>query len=209
MTPSATYETRRSELLEAEAALRDQRERVAELRRALPEGPLVDDYTLRAVPGGEDVQLSSLFGDHDSLVVYHFMFGADWDAGCPMCSMWLDGLDGVAHHIGESAGFAVIAKASPSTLAAWAERRGWRRLRLYSSGETSFGHDLGVENEAGEPDAAVSVFRRRPDGTIELTYTGKADWGELGWRGIDLLSPVWQVLDLLPGGRGDWMPHNV
>jgi predicted dithiol-disulfide oxidoreductase (DUF899 family) len=210
----------REQLLVAERELRDQRERVAELRRALPPGPVIEvEYRLREgdsdltvdSPGTDrDTRLAELFAPgQDQLVIYHMMFAPDWDQGCRMCSMWLDGLDGVAHHIGETASFAVVAKAELARLRAWARHRGWSRLRLLSSHGTTFNRDFGVEDTAGEQLAGVSVLTRDPaDGTIRRCYAGSPYHGHGEYRGIDLLCPVWHVLDLLPSGRGDWMPSD-
>jgi predicted dithiol-disulfide oxidoreductase (DUF899 family) len=66
------------------------------------------------VPDGADVSLSDLFGERDTLLVYHFMYGTNWDEGCPSCSMWLDGLNGVAAHIRQNMAFAVVARAEPA-----------------------------------------------------------------------------------------------
>lgn len=217
---SAAYRTHRERLLEAEKELRDQRERVAQLRRELPPGPVIDqDYTFRE--GSPDLTvnapssyrytlLSELFAPgKNELFVYHLMFDPSWPEACRMCSMWLDGLDGVADHIRETANFAVIAKAELPQLRAWALHRGWHKLRLLSSYGTSFNRDLHAEDANGEQDSVVSVFTRSPvDDTIRLFYMGSPHFGPGEYRGIDLLCPTWHVLDLLPGGRDSWMPSE-
>jgi predicted dithiol-disulfide oxidoreductase (DUF899 family) len=220
ITAGEDYRTHRERLLAAELKLRDQREEVAELRRALPPGPVIDvDYVLgEGDPDLEvddprtyrDTRLAELFAPgRDQLFIYHMMFAPEWDQGCRMCSMWLDGLNGVAHHIGEHAGFAVVAKAELPKLRAWARHRGWARLRLLSSHGTTFNRDFAVEAADGEQLADVSVFTRDPAaGTIRLSYAGSPYFGHGEYRGIDLLCPVWHVLDLLPSGRGDWMPSE-
>jgi predicted dithiol-disulfide oxidoreductase (DUF899 family) len=137
-----------------------------------------------------------------SLVGYHLVFEADWDAACPSCSMWVDGVHGVAHHLTRRVDFAVIAMAPLVRVRAWARRRGRDGLRILSSDGTGFSADCGVVTSAGDPWPALSVFARR-DGGIRHTYlTPFVD------HGIDLLTPVWHVLDLVPEGRGDWEPDN-
>ena len=217
---SDTYRTERRRVLEAERALRNQREEVARLRQALPPGPaLSTGYVFReAQPElGATVRLADLFAAESSnLFVYHMMFGPDWDEGCPLCSMWLDGLNGAAPHITQRTAFAVIAKAAPEKIRAWAQRRGWGNLRMLSSRESTFNADLGLEGATeDEQNPGASVFTRDQDGTIRLFYTGQADLGEEDRRpytgdprGMDLLSPVWHVFDLLPTGRGGWYPTN-
>jgi len=137
------YRRIRDELLAAEVALKDERERVAELRRRLPEGtPVETDYVFREGPADlarnaeadfVDTRLSELFGDKSRLVVQHMMFGPAWEKGCPMCSMWADGFDGAAPHVGDKVAFAVVARAPIGRLREWGRQRGWRHLRLLAA----------------------------------------------------------------------------
>lgn len=213
---SEGYVSARQALDQAQLALRDQLEEVARLRRELPAGPAMADYEFaegpRDLEADEPVRrttLEDLFGEHDTLVVYHMMFHPDDDEACPMCSLWVDGLHGVSHHLGRRAAFAVIAKAPLPKLRRWARRRGWDGLRLLSSHETSFNVDMDVEGPKGGQWPAVSVFVREGDG-VRHSFTqsaGLLDSDDRG-RGMDLLSPVWNVFDLLPDGRGDWLPEN-
>ncbi|WP_020666138.1 DUF899 family protein [Amycolatopsis nigrescens] len=212
---SEEYRTARRALVEAEAAVRDQLEAVAAQRRALPPGPVLPDYRFTEGPAdlaadepAGPVSLAGLFGDHDELVVYHLMFHPDDDAACPMCSMWVDGLHGVSHHLTRRAALAVVAKAPIGKLRAWGRHRGWQGLRLVSAYDTSFTTDLGVEGPRGGQFPAVSVFTRRGD-QVRHSYTQSADFPDRAQRGIDLLSPVWNVWDLLPSGRGEWLPDNT
>ena len=216
---SQTYRQARDRLLEAEMALRDQRERVAQLRRDLPPGPAPRDYLFREGPadlerndpaGFRDTLLSELFAPgKDSLIVYHFMFGPDWEQGCPMCSLWIDGYNAVAPHVTQRANFALSARAELSKVRAYARGRGWKNLRLLSSAGNTLTADFGME--AGKDQLpGVSVFHKEPDGTIRHFWTGGAIMAEVQYRGLDLLSPVWNLYDLLPEGRGEWMPkHRV
>ncbi len=207
---SDDYTAARAELLEAEIALRDQRERVAELRRALPEGtPIREDYVFRDA-NGADVRLSEIFEreGHDTLVVYHFMFGRAQSQPCPMCGMWIDGYNAVAKHLRQNVGLAVVARAAPEELAAHAKERGWEQLAFYSSKDSTFNPDFGVEDDDGAQFPAISTFVREADGTLRHTYTGSAILPDGKGRGLDLLSPVWSTLDLIPAGRGDWFPKR-
>jgi len=212
---SENYRDARLALLDAEVALRDQIEAVAAQRRALPPGPAMPDYELSEGPidlttdaPSTTVGLADLFGDHDELIVYHLMFHPDDDAACPMCSMWVDGLHGVSHHIARRAGLAIIAKAPIHKLRAWGRHRGWHGLRLVSAYGTSFTTDLGTEGSRGGQSPAVSVFARHQE-QVRHVYTQHADFPDGRGRGIDLLSPVWHLWDLLPSGRGDWYPDNA
>ncbi|GGP72678.1 hypothetical protein GCM10010214_54680 [Streptomyces abikoensis] len=213
---SAEYLAAREELRLAEIELMRQRETVAARRRALPRGTPVDDYVFAEGPADLDagdapvreVALSGLFTAPDRpLIVYHFMYGKRQTEPCPMCTMWIDGYNGVAHHIARNADFVIAAAADPPTLREHARRRGWSRLRLLSCGDSRFKYDLGSEDEAGEQDSTLSVFTRDADGTVRHTYSAHPRLAEdIQERGIDLLSPVWHLLDLTPGGRGDWYP---
>jgi predicted dithiol-disulfide oxidoreductase (DUF899 family) len=211
---SAAYLTARNELRLAEIELMRQRERVAALRRGLPEGAALDDYLFQEGPADLDagdepvrnVRLSELFSESDrSLVVYHLMYGKRQTSPCPMCTMWIDGFNGVAQHITQNVDFAIVAAASLPALRDHARHRGWRNLRLISAGDSSFKYDLGSEDEAGNQGSTISVFTRDGDGTVRHFYsTHPAMADDIDQRGIDLLSPVWHVLDLTPQGRGDW-----
>lgn len=210
-TEDDAYRRVRDELTHAEIELRDQRERVAELRRTLPFGTEeVDDYVFhRLDPSSNrptEVRLSALFEAPDKpLVFYQFMYGGAQKEPCPMCTLWAEGLNGVAHYIRERANFAVVARASVEDLADWAQTRGWNDILLLSSGRSPMKRDFGFENAAGEQMPGVSVFVMTADGPRHF-YSASAVVDENEFRGIDLLSPVWHVFDLLPQGRGDWMP---
>jgi predicted dithiol-disulfide oxidoreductase (DUF899 family) len=208
----AEYLARREELRHAEIELMRQRERVAELRRQLPKGATIQDYEFLEGPAslndGDEpvrtVRLSELFGAPDrALVIYHLMFGKKQVKACPMCTAWIDGYNGVAHHLAQNIDFAVVAAADPSTLRAFARDRGWNRLRLLSAGENTFKYDLGSENREGSQDSMISVFTRESDGTLRHFYSGHP-WlaDDIKERGIDELTPIWNILDLTPQGRG-------
>jgi predicted dithiol-disulfide oxidoreductase (DUF899 family) len=121
--------------------------------------------------------------------------------------MWLDGLDGGAPHVAENLDLVVIAAADVGPLHEHADKRGWRNLRLLSAGQSTFKFDMGSEDEAGNQQSAISVFERDAEGTIRHTYTTYPQWSDTDHqRGLDLLSPVWHMLDLTPQGRGEWYP---
>jgi predicted dithiol-disulfide oxidoreductase (DUF899 family) len=112
-----------------------------------------------------------------------------------------------APHLTQNADFAVVAAAEPADLSAHAAVRGWSNLRLLSAGDTTFKYDLGSEEADGTQTEWVSVFTRGSDGTVRHIYSRGAQLaGDRRERGIDLLSPVWHLLDLTPRGRGGWYP---
>jgi predicted dithiol-disulfide oxidoreductase (DUF899 family) len=211
---SPEYLAKREELRLAEIDLVRQRERVAELRRHLPPGPVVEDYRFIEGPVDLDsgdtptrtIRLSELFtAAGRPLVIYHLMYGKRQIKPCPICTAWIDGFNGVAHHIAQNVDFAIVAAADPAALRAHARARGWNRLRLLSAGDTTFKNDLGSEGREGHQDSTISVLTRNGDGAVHHFYSAHP-WmsPEINGRGIDLLSPIWHVLDLTPQGRGDW-----
>lgn len=211
---SKTYRDLREKLREAEIALRDQREKVAELRRRLPRDTGIPDYELvdsgNLSPRNADqhVHLSDLFEDPSKpLVVYQFMYGGAQSEPCPMCSMWIDGFNGVARHLGPRMSFAVIAEAAPDQLRDWASKRGWDAVPLLSSGGSSFKRDLHFEDGEKVQHPGLSVFLRDPEQGIRHFYSVSAYPDANEYRGVDLYTPVWHLLDLTPEGRGDWMPE--
>jgi len=209
---SPEYLAKREEVRLAEIELRKQRERVAELRRALPKGASIKDYEFLEGPASLDegdepvnkVRLSELFTAPDrSLIIYHFMFGKKQTTACPMCTAWIDGYNGVAHHIAQNVELAIVAAADPPTLRAYARERGWNRLRLLSAGDSTFKYDLGSEDREGDQDSTISVFSRDSDGTLRHFYSGHPWLAPGMWeRGIDELTPIWNLMDLTPQGRG-------
>src|SRR5919198_122130 len=117
---SADYVARRDELRLAEIELMRQRERVAAMRRRLPPGAIIQDYVFQEGPSNLDagdaliqtVRLSELFsGPNRSLIIYHFMYGKRQASPCPMCTMWIDGYNGVSLHLAQNVDFAIAAAA--------------------------------------------------------------------------------------------------
>jgi predicted dithiol-disulfide oxidoreductase (DUF899 family) len=211
---SHEYLAKREELRLAEIELMRQRERVADLRRHLPQGAPVQDYEFEEGPrdlnAGDapvrTVHLKDLFTKPDrSLVIYHFMFGKRQAKACPMCTAWLDAANGVAHHLAQNLDFAVVAASDIPTLRTFARTRGWDKLRLLSAGTSTFKYDFGSEDREGRQDSTVSVFTRDADGAVRHFYTSHP-WlaPDVRERGIDLLVPIWHFMDLTLQGRGNW-----
>jgi predicted dithiol-disulfide oxidoreductase (DUF899 family) len=223
---SGEYRAARERLLEAEAGLRRATEGVAAQRRALPLGGAVpEDYVFEeAAAGGGEVRFSQLLApDQDTLVLYSFMFprySGDTRPGpaegetarlplaempCPSCTSILDSLDGAAPHLGSRLGLAVVAKSDPVRIRAFAGERGWRRLRLLSSRHNSYNRDYHAEGPDGEQSPVLNVFTRDGDGfahrwATELMFAPREEGEEP--RHVDSIWPIWNVLDMTPGGRG-------
>ncbi len=206
---SPEYRVARTALLAEEIALRRHLERVAAQRRALPPGPAVTgDYAFQGEHG--PARLADLFGTHDTLVVYTYMFGPQRERPCPMCTSLLSAWDGEAPDIRQRTGLAVIARSPIAKLAAFKAERGWQHLPLYSDEDQAFSRDYGAIAPDGSDIPQLLVFTRR-DGTPRLFWAGEmgpdsADPGQ-DPRGAPDLMPLWTILDSTPEGRGtDWYP---
>src|SRR5262249_20200455 len=140
-----------------------------------------------------------------SALIYHLMFGKLQTRPCPMCTAWLDGVNGVAHHLAQNLDFAVVAAADLPNLRAHARARGWGKLHLLSAAECAFTWDFGSEDREGNQDSTISVFTHDVGGTLRHFYSAHP-WiaPDIRERGIDELSPIWNFMDLTPQGRGDW-----
>jgi predicted dithiol-disulfide oxidoreductase (DUF899 family) len=207
---SAEYRVARKELLAAEIELRRHIEQVAEQRRALPLGGEVkEDYLFTGEQG--PVHLSEMFGKHQTLVIYNYMFGPQRKRPCPMCTSLLGAWDGEAVDIDQRIGFAIVAKSPIERLIAFKKERGWRHLKLYSSAGNTYNRDYHAENPESDDDPALNVFVRR-NGKIHHSWGGEmtgatADPGQ-DPRGAPDLMPIWTILDMTPEGRGtDWYPQ--
>lgn len=205
----ARYRSARDKLLKAEIVLRKKVEEVAVLRRKLPRGGEVpEDYVFESEQGA--VRLSQLFRSGNTLVAYSFMYGPKMPQACPMCSSMLDGLNGNAQHIAQRTNLVVIAKSPLGRILEHARARGWSNLRLLSSEKNSYNRDYGGETADGEQMPMLNVFRRQ-DGHVRHFYGtellhAKTERGQ-DPRHIDMIWPLWNLLDLTPGGRGsDWYP---
>jgi predicted dithiol-disulfide oxidoreductase (DUF899 family) len=216
----------RRALLAEEKALTQAREQLAAKRRNLPWVRLDQDYRFEGANGA--VSMADLFAGRSQLIVYHFMFGPDWQEGCKSCSFWSDHFDGMAPHLAaRDAAFAAVSRAPYAALAPFRRRMGWR-FPWYSSAGSSFNFDFAVSFTkdqiaagerrynfgtiafgASEEAPGLSVFARDGTGAIFHTYSTFA-------RGLDWLNGTYQHLDLLPKGRGEaglpwpmaWVRHH-
>jgi predicted dithiol-disulfide oxidoreductase (DUF899 family) len=199
------YRRSRDRLRAAEIELRDKIDAVAAMRRELPPGPVVPDYTF--IENGSPVRLSALFAaGKPYLILYHLMYWAADDSFCPSCSMWIDGFNAVAPHVTQEVNFVIASRAPFHRLREWAAHREWHRLRLLSDDGPAFARDIDAEDEAGDPDSTIVVFAKAGDG-VRHAYTAHPNLAGRG-QGIDLLTPAYALLDLTPAGRADWDPSN-
>jgi len=183
------------ELAAAWADLEKAQQRLKEVRRRVPSEP-VEDYELRGPDG--PVRLSELFGDKPDLILIHNM-----GTGCPYCTMWADGFNGVLHHLESRAAFAVVSPDAPEVQQKLVSKRGWR-FHMYSAQGTTFIEDMGFRSEEEHYDShampGVSALHKKSDGSIMRVARDFFGPG-------DLYCGVWHLFDLLRDGPGDWEPQ--
>ena len=204
--------------LAEEKAFDRQRDALSRQRRALLWVKLDKEYVFQGVGGPES--LADLFDPHGQLIVYHFMFHPDWEAGCKSCSFWADNYNGVTAHLGaRDVSLAAVSRAPLDKLTAFRERMGWT-FKWVSSLDCDFNYDFHVsftdeEMARGEmeynyrmtnfpvPEApGISVFCRDDRGVIFHTYSTFA-------RGLDKVNGAYHLLDITPNGRDeDTLPSN-
>ncbi len=206
---SHNYRSARDKLLQEEVSLRAQTERVAQLRRNLPDGgPLKEDYEFTNLTN-TGIRFSGLFtGGRNVLALYSLMYKPQDQAPCPMCVSLLDGLNGQARHIGQLMRFAVVSAASPAQLSDLANRRGWSDLDLLSARGTGYQSDYNAQAPDGAQLPMINIFRKTPAG-ISHFWGSESFFADIDGhaRHLDQLWPLWNMLDLTPAGRGtDWYP---
>lgn len=154
----------------------------------------VSDYSFERLDGS--VALSTLFGVRRELFVIHNM-----GIGCPNCTVWADGYNGVYPHIASRAGFAVIGPDAPEVQQEFAAKRGWR-FPFLSHRNTTFAADMGYRAENGRFLPGLSVFRKEEHGIVRIGDSGVEP-------GCDF-SPVCRLFEFLPGGStgGTWKARH-
>ncbi len=195
-------------LLAEEIELRRHIERVAALRRALPLGGKPPPYDF-VDENGRTVGLADLFGKHDTLVTYFWMFGPERARPCPMCTSFVGSLDTPSRDITQRVAFAVLGRSPVARQLAFARERGWRDLKFFQVGD-DFARDYRGLASSGDEWGALDVWVKRA-GKVFHFYGGQLGGGteDPGQdpRGAPDPTPLWNILDLTPEGRGtDWYP---
>ena len=200
----------RRELLAREKEFTRMRDEIGRRQRALPWEPVEKEYVFDGPDGRET--LAELFDGRSQLIVYHFMFAPEDDAGCPHCSFWADSFDAnVVHLNARDVTMVAVSRAPLAKLAAYQQRMGWSFKWLSSAG-TDFNVDYGVSFAPEQRDELVynfgtiapgledregmSVFYRDEEGRLFHTYSTYA-------RGIDMLNAAYNYIDLVPKGRDE------
>jgi predicted dithiol-disulfide oxidoreductase (DUF899 family) len=173
------------------------RDALAAERRRLPRVRIEKDYAFAGPEGA--VTLPDLFAGRSQLLLYHFMFGPNQDAGCDGCSMFVDQVGHLAHLHARDTSFAVVSRAPIEKIAAYKERMGWT-FPWVSSFSSDFNVDFGVGPETPQEGVyqdgetfGLSVFLRDGDDVYRTYFTTA--------RGVEALGSVWTLLDLTPLGR--------
>jgi len=215
----------RKEHLRKEKELTRARDQLAAERRELPWVKVDKTYVFDG-PNGKE-KLADLFGGRSQLMVYHFMFGPDWEAGCPSCSLLADHFDGAAVHLAQrDVTLVAVSRAPLAKIEAFRKRMGWR-FKWVSSNGGDFNRDYHVSFTKEEMDAGdayynyakggfpseegpgLSAFYKDPSGAIFHTYSTYA-------RGLEVVLGAYMFLDMAPKGRDEgalpwtmaWVRHH-
>ena len=212
---SPAYGKVRQALLTEEIELQRHIDRVSEKRRSLPDGPLIEkNYRFKDM-NGDEVSLVQLFGDHDTLITYFWMYGPERARPCPMCTNLLGPLDANAKDLMQRVALAVLGRSTVERQLAFAQERGWHALKFYQTVQDGYALDFGgLDPKTGSEWPVMAVFKKSGSGknaNVRLFWKGEMT-GEMADEGKDPRggpdpSPLWTLLDLTPEGRGDkWYP---
>ena len=205
---STQYRKARTALLAEEIELRRHIARVAEQRRALPLGGEAGKYEFLD-ENGKTVSLADMFGAHDTLVTYFWMYGPQRERPCPMCTSLIGSLDTPARDLHQRVGMAVIGRSPVARQLAFARERGWTNLNFYQCVGDDFAKDYRGLAEDGSENPALDVWVRRGSKVHHFWAGESAGTQDPGQdpHGAPDPAPLWIILDLTPGGRGtDWYP---
>jgi predicted dithiol-disulfide oxidoreductase (DUF899 family) len=211
--------------LAAEKAFTKARDELSRQRRDLPWVKVEKNYVFDT-PAGKRT-LSDLFQGRSQLIVYHFMLGPGWEAGCPSCSFLADHFDGANIHLAQrDVTLTVVSRAPLAEIEAFKKRMGWRFPWVSSHG-SDFNYDFHVsftdaemargkvyynyevEEFPSQEAPGASVFFRDNDGGVYHTYSSYG-------RGLDMFLGAYHFLDIAPKGRDEdslpwtmsWVRHH-
>jgi predicted dithiol-disulfide oxidoreductase (DUF899 family) len=218
------WQAARDELLQREKEHTRLADELARQRRELPWVAIEKEYRFDADDGSRT--LAELFDGRSQLLVYHFMFGPTYEAGCPTCSSMADGLDGVLPHLhARDLTLAFVSRAPLEKLQAYKQRMGWN-IPWFSSANTDFNFDFGasypeeqVREQMPPEDELPPIARQNAnatgtdvveyisemfgataftlqDGSVYRTYATT-------FRGVEFLMPYYPILDRAPKGRDE------
>ena len=190
------------------------RDELSQQRRDLPWEAVNKEYVFEGPKGKQT--LAELFDGRSQLIIYHFMFAPEWEAGCPSCSFWADNFNGIDIHLQQrDTTFVAISRAPYEKLKAYRQRMAWNfkwlscsgndfaydlhasyRPEEMASGKALINYKMAKPRPQGTDDVAISVFTKGPDGGVFHTYSCYA-------RGVDMMNGAYHYLDLTPKGRDE------
>jgi predicted dithiol-disulfide oxidoreductase (DUF899 family) len=180
------------EIVDLENGMKETKAKLAELRRKAPQKE-VENYIFTN-SFGTSSKLSDLFGTKDELILIHNM-----GVGCPYCTLWADGFNGVLKHLENRAAFVLESPDEVSVQRQFAADRGWK-FQMVSSRGTSFRKDMGYADEKGSPMPGTSIFTKSKDGKIKRV-------SDTGFGPHDNYCVVWDLFDLLPKAEAEIKFH--
>ena len=207
VVPHVEWLAARNEFLIKEKEFTRLRDELSRQRRALPWEKVEKHYEFDSTRG--KITLADLFDGRSQLIVYHFMFGSDWEEGCKSCSFWADNFNGIPIHLNHrDVTFTAVSRAPLANINAYKKRMGWSFPWVSSHG-SDFNFDYHVsftpeEIAAGKAyynyevrpisasdEQGISVFYKNERGEVFHTYSCHG-------RGIDMVNGAYQFLDLVP-----------
>jgi predicted dithiol-disulfide oxidoreductase (DUF899 family) len=215
------HDAARKELLKREKELTRATDELARQRRELPWVPVEKEYSFETDAGAKT--LAEMFDGRSQLLIYHFMFGPEYTAGCPVCSSAADTFDGaVAHLNARDVTFTCVSRASLERLQAYKQRLGW--TFPWASTADDFNFDFGAAHTEQELKPFLDSGKLGPvpamaaqcgtdpagymaegpvlntfalaDGAVHHTYSTTA-------RGLEVLMGYYGMLDRVPSGRNE------
>lgn len=205
--------TERKALLAREKEHTKLKQGITDARQALPWVKVEEDYAFETPVGSKS--LADLFGPHSQLIVYHFMFGPDWENPCKSCSFWADSYNGLVPHLNaKDIALVVVSSAPLKRLTPFEKRMGWDFDWVSSNGTRfNFDYDVGfgperpktmhnsynfgtMQDPPMDELHGTSVFAKGEDGTVYHTYS-------MYGRGLDATNAAYAYMDLTPKGRDE------
>lgn len=210
-------------LMAKEKALTHQYDALVRERQQLPWVRVEKKYVFDSPEGKK--RLADLFEDKSQLFIYHFMFGPEWEQGCPSCSLLMDSVNGNYIHLTQrDVSLVLVSRAPMEKIAPFKKRMGWSVPWVSSYGNdfnrdyaVSFSHDemngnnynFGTLRPYADESPGVSAFYKDRDGSIYHTYSSYA-------RGPENLMSIYAILDMSPKGRNEeglpwpmaWVRHR-
>jgi predicted dithiol-disulfide oxidoreductase (DUF899 family) len=201
------------------------RDELSRERRELPWERVDKEYVFESTNGRET--LADLFGEHSQLIVYHFMYGPDWEIGCRSCSFWADNFNNIVPHLAaRDASLVAVSLAPLQKLQAQARRFGWTFKWVSSHGsDFNFDYHVSFSPEALERGDTVYNYTPQKLGSTEMPgisaffRDGKQIYHSYSTyaRGLDMLNAAYHYLDIAPKGRDEeglaypqqWVRHRI